>query len=51
MVGDIVRRVHMVVRAVLSGVSMAVHLAILTMNVRVLVLMKVFMRVHVSMWM
>lgn len=51
MVGVLVRRVHMVVRAVLSGVSMAVHLAIFTVNVRVLMLMKVLLRVHVSMWM
>jgi len=47
--GSLVRRVYMVVCAVLSGVSMAVHLAIPFMNVRVLMLMKVFVRVDVSM--
>jgi hypothetical protein len=49
--GSLVRRVYMVVRAVPSRMSMTVHLAILIMNVRVLMLMKVFMRVDVSMWM
>jgi hypothetical protein len=48
-VGDLMCCVYVVMRAVLAGMSMTVRLAILSMNVRVLVLMKVFVPVHMSM--
>lgn len=48
MINSLVCRMNMVMRTMLPRVSMAVHQAILLMDVRVLVFMQMFMRVRVD---
>jgi len=51
MMSGVMCRMYMVMRTVLSGVSMAVQQVILLMHVRVLVLVQVLVCVPMNVWM